>query len=114
ESFIHFHPAVRVENARKPASSAVGTASTCWVMQFAEYQYLLTALGPGELMARQSWYAPEFGLRQHRTTLRWSCEADLPVSLIYALTPVEERPPLISQCLGQEAVEVDNIPLPLS
>ncbi len=114
ESFIHFHPAVRVENLSNPASRVVGTAEKLWAIEFAEKRYVLTALGPGELMARQSWYAPEFGLRQHRTTLRWSCEADLPVSLIYALTPVEERPPLISQCLGQEAVEVDNIPLPLS
>ena len=85
-------------------------------MQFAEYQYqyFLTTLGPGELMARESWYAPEFGLRQHRTTLHWSWEGDLPVRLIYTLTPVGERPPVILQCLGQEAVEVDNIPLPLS
>ena len=107
ESFIHFHPAVRVENVNNPAS-------TRWVMQFNEKQYFLTTLGPGELMARESWYAPEFGLRQHRTTLHWSWEGDLPVRLIYTLTPIGERPPLISQCLGQEAVEVDNIPLPLS
>src|SRR5205823_11923409 len=93
-------------------SSAVGTASTCWVMQFA--QYLLTTLGPGELMTQKSWYAPEFGLRQHRTTLHWSWEGDLPVRLIYTLTPAGERPPIISQCLGQEAIEVDDISLPLS
>ncbi len=90
-------------------------ASRRSAMQFAEYQYqyFLTTLGPGELMARESWYAPEFGLRQHRTTLHWSCEGDLPVRLIYTLAPVGERPPVISQCLGQEAVEVDNIQLPL-
>jgi len=114
ESFIHFHPAVRVEKVNNPARSAVGTASTRWAIQFGEYQYFLTTLGPGELMARDSWYAPEFGMRQHRTTLHWSWEGDLPVRLIYTLTPIGERPPLISQCLGQEAVEVDNIPLPLS
>jgi hypothetical protein len=83
-------------------------------MQFDEKQYFLTAHGPGELMARESWYAPEFGLRQRQTTLHWSWEGDLPVRLIYTLTPVGERPPIISQCLGPEAVEVDNIPLSLS
>ena len=114
ESFIHFHPAVRVENVNNPPTSAAGTASTCWAIQFGEYQYFLTTLGPGELMARESWYAPEFGLRQHRTTLHWSWEGDLPVRLIYTFTPVGERLPVISQCLGPEAVEVDNIPLPLS
>ncbi len=114
ESFIHFHPAVRVENVNNPARSAVGTANRRWAIQFGEYQYFLTTLGPGELMARDSWYAPEFGMRMHRTTLHWSWEGDLPVRLIYTLTPIGERPPLISQCLGQEAVEVDNIPLPLS
>src|SRR5205823_2364247 len=114
ESFIHFHPAVRVENVNNPARRAVGTASTRWAMRFAEQQYFLTTLGPGELMARESWYAPEFGLRQHRTTLHWSWEGDLPVRLICTFTPVGERLPVISQCLGPEAVEVDNIPLPLS
>jgi len=114
ESFIHFHPAVRVENVNNPARSAVGTASERWAIQFDERRYFLMTLGPGELMARESWYAPEFGLRQHRTTLHWSWEGDLPVRLIYTLTPVGERPPVISQCLGPEAVEVDNIPLPLS
>ncbi len=114
ESFIHFHPAVRVENVNNPGRNAAGTASTRWAIQFGEYQYFLTTIGPGELMARDSWYAPEFGLRQHRTTLHWSWEGDLPVRLIYTLTPVGERPPVISQCLGQEAVEVDNISLRLS
>src|SRR5438105_10216222 len=37
ESFIHFHPAVRVENVNNPARSAVGTASERWAMQFGEY-----------------------------------------------------------------------------
>jgi len=114
ESFIHFHPAVRVENVNNLARIAIGTASERWAVQFNEKQYFLTTLGPGKLMARESWYAPEFGLRQHRTTLHWSWEGDLPVRLIYTLTPVGERPPVISQCLGQEAIEVDSISLPLS
>src|SRR5207302_4879196 len=41
ESFIHFHPAVRVENVNNPARSAVGTASERWAIQFDERRYFL-------------------------------------------------------------------------
>jgi len=114
ESFIHFHPAVRVENLSNPASRVAGTAEKLWAIEFTEKRYVLTALGPGRLMARESWYAPEFGMRQHRTTLHWSWEGDLPVRLIYTLTPIGEMPPIISHCLGQELVEIDRISLRLN
>lgn len=114
ESFIHLHPAVRVENVNNPSRCGVGIAGKLWAMHFGEKQYFLTPCGPGEMVARESWYAPEFGLRQRQTTLHWSWEGALPVRLIYTLTPVGEMPPVISQCLGQEAVEVDHISLPLS
>jgi hypothetical protein len=114
ESFIHFHPAVGVQVLNNPTSNNLGTAATCWAIRFSEKQYFLTTLGHGEVEAQQSWYAPEFGLRQRRTTLHWSWEGDLPVSLIYALTPVGETPPVIKQCPCREAVEIDHILLPLS
>jgi hypothetical protein len=114
ESFIHFHPAVGVEVLNNPASDDLGTVDTCWAIRFGEEHYLLTTLGSGEVVAQQSWYAPEFGLRQRRNTLHWSWEGDLPVSLVYVLTPLGERPPVIKQCPGQDAVEIDRVLIPLS
>jgi hypothetical protein len=114
ESFIHFHPAVGVELLNNPASNNLGTAGTCWAIRFGEEQYFLTTRGGGEVVAQQSWYAPEFGLRQRRTTLHWSWEGDLPGSLIYALAPVRERLPVINQRRGQEAFEVDSVLFPVS
>src|SRR6184192_3228500 len=96
------------------ACRVAGTAEKLWAIEFTEKRYVLTALGPGRLMARESWYAPEFGMRQHRTTLHWSWEGDLPVRLIYTLTPIGEMPPIISHCLGQELVEIDRISLRLN
>lgn len=114
ESFIHFHPAVGVERLNHPASNDLGRAGTSWAIRLGEEQYFLTTLGGGEVQAEQSWYAPEFGLRQRRTTLHWSWNADLAASLIYALTPAGERSPVIEQFPGQQAVEIDRILLPLS
>jgi len=114
ESFIHFHPTVGVKMLNDPTSNNLGTAGTCWAIRLGEEQYLLTTLGGGEVGPQQSWYAPEFGLRQRRTTLRWSWGGDLPDSLIYALTPVGERPPVIKRCPGQDAVEIDRVLIPLS
>jgi uncharacterized heparinase superfamily protein len=114
ESFIHFHPAVGVEMANNPTSNDLGREGTRWAIRFGEEQYFLATLGCGGVEVQQSWYASEFGLRQPRTTLHWSWEGDLPVTLIYALTPAGEKPPVIGQCPGQEAVEIDRIMLPLN
>lgn len=113
ESFIHFHPAVGIEILNNPTSSNLDREGTSWAVRFGEERYFLTTLGGGEVEAQQSWYAPEFGLRQRRTTLHWSWKGDLPVNLIYALTPAGEKLPAIKQCPGQEAVEIDRILIPL-
>jgi len=113
ESFIHFHPAVGVERVNDPTSTNLGGEGTCWAVGFGEERYFLTTPGCGQVEARPSWYAPEFGLRQRQTTLHWSWQGDLPVSLVYTLTPAGERPPVIKQCPGREAVEIDRTLLPL-
>jgi uncharacterized heparinase superfamily protein len=107
ESFIHFHPAVRVEILNNSVPGGAGTGGTRWAIRFGKHQYFLTTLGFGEWVARESWYAPEFGLRQRQTTLHWTWRGDLPARLIYALTPAGEKPPVISQHSGQEAPEID-------
>jgi hypothetical protein len=109
ESFIHFHPAVRVEMQNNSKSGSTGAGAMGWAIRFGEHQYFLTAHGSGEWVAQESWYAPEFGLRQRQTTLHWTWRGDLPARLIYALTPAGEKPPVISQHSGQEALEIDPV-----
>jgi len=113
ESFIHFHPAVAVEIVNNPAGNSPRPEGTCWSVRFGEEQYFLTTLGRGGVEPQESWYAPEFGSRHCRTTLRWLWNGDLPVNLVYALTPAGEGPPIIKECPGQEAVEIDRTLLPL-
>jgi hypothetical protein len=114
ESFIHFHPAVRVEIQNNSAPGSAGTGASGWAIRFGEHQYFLTAHGSGELVARESWYAPEFGLRQRRTTLHWSWRGDLPVRLVYAFTPAGQRPPSLPLDLTQESDEIVRTALALS
>ena len=112
ESFIHLHPAVSVERLDPPASHDLGGVGTRWAIRFGEALYFLTTLGGGEVQAQQTWYAPEFGLRQPRTTLRWCRRGELPASLICAFTPAGQRPPAIGHCPDEQAVEIDRILIP--
>jgi uncharacterized heparinase superfamily protein len=114
ESFIHFHPSVGVEMSDPPSNNGPVRADTCWAVRFGEEQYFLTTLGGGVARPQQTWYAPEFGLRQHRTTLHWAWQGDLPASLIYALTPAGQTLPLIEPRPGQPAIEIDGVLVPLS
>ena len=113
ESFIHFHPAVRVEIQNNSAPGGAGTGATGWTIRFGEHEYFLTTHWSGELAARESWYAPEFGVRQRQTTLHWTWRGDLPVRLVYAFTPAGQRPPFIPLDLAQEGVEMLHTALAL-
>lgn len=108
ESFIHFHPAVRVQILNNSEPGSAGTGGARWAIRFGEHQYFLTTNWFGELAARESWYAPEFGLRQRQTTLHWTWKGDLPARLVYALTPAGEKPPVISQHSGLDEFEIDQ------
>jgi len=114
ESFIHLHPAVEAERLSHPASNDFGREGACWAIRFGEDQHFLTTLGGGEVQAQQTWYAPEFGLRQPRTTLRWSWRGGLPASLIYAFTPAGQRLPAIEQRPDERNVEIDGVLVEIS
>jgi hypothetical protein len=111
ESFIHFHPAVSLERLNRPTDDDFGRE---WAMRFGDNCYCLKTLGGGEVQAQQTWYAPQFGLRQRRTTLLWRWGGELPASLVYALSPVGERPPDIRSSPRQEAVGIDTVFIPWS
>ena len=111
ESFIHFHPAVSLESSNRLAGDDFGHAR---VMRFGDHRYCLKTFGGGDFQKQQTWYAPEFGLCQRRTALRWRWVGELPASLVYSLSPARERPPDIRPSPGQKAVEIDTVLIPWS
>ncbi len=113
ESFIHLHPDVGVERLRDSSGDGLVRESTAWTIRFGEEHYFLATMGGGDVEAQPSWYAPEFGLRQRRTTLHWSWQVDLPATLIYTFTRSGERPPAITKCSDSHAVGIDGVLIPL-
>jgi uncharacterized heparinase superfamily protein len=114
ESFIHFHPDVHVENYSNQTRGMESNPQARWLIRFRDHSYLLLVLSREELKLKQSWYAPEFGLRQMRPVIHWTLEQSLPVLMVYAFVPCAS--PLADQCQinSSGAVEIgpfvlDNI-----
>jgi len=111
ECFIHFHPVARVEMLNESALGGAGEGGPRWAIRSGGHQYSLTTQWLGKLAAEESWYAPEFGVRQRRTSLHWTWQGNLPAKFAYALTPAGQRPPAIGQHSGLQAAEIDRVVL---
>jgi uncharacterized heparinase superfamily protein len=107
ESFIHFHPAVQVEHR------AGVNADARWFVHIENRSYHLLVLSAGELKLKQSWYAPEFGVRQPQPVIHWTIEQRLPAVMAYAFIPCGS--PLAERYLINSAgsVEIGSFVLPL-
>jgi uncharacterized heparinase superfamily protein len=119
ESFVHFHPSIRLEAcepqgnrdehpaARDLASGAV-TMCRRALVSFGRYRYLLMTLGPAELAMVASWYSPEFGLRlpSHAVSLTW--EGRLPKTMVYAFAPAAEPPPVVGLAPEGRAIAING------
>ncbi len=113
ESFIHFHPAVRVDIYGDGETLAAEVMRPRWIIQFAACRYFLMTLGAGEFALRESWYSPEFGLRQTQTVIHWTWEGELPAMMLYAFRPVGAGPLVVRQLPDQEAVQINRLLIPL-
>jgi uncharacterized heparinase superfamily protein len=109
ECFIHFHPVVQVEVLNDSTWGSSGMGGRRWAIRFGKHQYFLTTHWAGNWTAQESWYAPEFGLRQPQTVLHWTWEGNLPARLVYALTPAGEIPAGVSQPSTDDALETHQI-----
>jgi hypothetical protein len=115
DSFIHFHPEIMVERCpNEAASSGVVQPGARWLIRFGNDRYYLAVLGGGDLRKKQSWYSPEFGLRQNRTAIHWTLESPLPALMVYAFVPagngVDRRFRMLSGKsiqLGQFTLDLD-------
>jgi uncharacterized heparinase superfamily protein len=112
ESFIHFHPDVRVKRDSKESPGMEMNQTTRWLVQFRDYTYLLMVLSAGDVKLKQSWYAPEFGVRQARPVIHWTLEQSLPVLMVYAFVSLSSSLADHCQINSSGSVEIGPFVLP--
>ena len=102
ESFLHFHPRVRVE---EHAETRTGVPLRRWTLEFADQIYWLAAYGAGEFDLGKNWYAEQFGDRQPCTVLRWTWKGPIPAGMIHVFAPVgDSLPGLVPDWRGKSIV----------
>jgi len=112
ESFMHFHPGVRVEPCGSGASCRQ-PESRRWAISFGSHVYQLVLIGDSEAKLENTWYAPEFGLRQSRLTLWQTRKGQLPVSSACVILPASVSLPAVHLTSDFRAIEIDRILIPL-
>ena len=100
ESFIHLHPAIRVEQRE----------SDCVLISSSE-RYSLTAFGMDGFKVKGSYYCPGYGLRQARSVIQYNWQGSLPKTFALVLKPVEGVSPSLR--LRDAAAELDGVMVPL-
>jgi len=116
ESFIHFHPAVRVTRIGGGGQAVDGGGerlSPCFTVEFGAHRYALMTLGGGRFELHDGWYAPEFGVRQSRRVVRWVWEGRLPAGFAYALAPEGTAPPVVVMRDSGKVVAINGVALDL-
>lgn len=113
ESFVHFHPAIRVEPRPNGASASAELSAAQWIIHSPNSRYFLRNLHEGRFVARESWYSPEFGLRQSQFVLQCTWEGELPMKLMYSFEPSESKPLIVHLPDDREAVMINDVLIPL-
>jgi len=113
ESFLHFHPRVRVETLEDTMETSFGVPLHRWTVEFAHQSYLLATYGAGQFDLLKSWYSEQFGNRQPSTALRWAWQGTIPTGMIHAFTPVGTSLPHIAVDWSGNSIEIDGHKIPL-
>jgi uncharacterized heparinase superfamily protein len=113
ESFLHFHPQVRVEPLGGGMESVAGLPVRRWSVELAHQPYVLATFGSGQFELGKSWYAERFGDRQTSTTLHWIREDDMPTGMIHLFTPAGAALPRLAADWRGKSIEIDGRRIPL-
>ncbi len=113
ESFIHFHPQVVVQPGAVISGHNAAPVSR-WLIRFANHAYWLVAVREGEMRLKQSWYSPEFGVRQRRSTLHWTLEGPLPAFLAYGFVSADSGPIMLRKNDENRSLQFNHLTLPLT
>lgn len=113
ESFLHFHPRVRVEAQTDRMETTTDPPLRRWTVEYAHQPYLLAAYGEGHFELLKSWYSEQFGNRQPATALRWVWRGTIPTGMIHVFTPVGASLPHLAADWSGKSIEIDGHKIPL-
>jgi len=113
ESFLHFHPQVRVEVQPDRMKTGNGMPLRCWSVEFADQSYELGTYGDGQFELRKSWYAEQFGIRQPSKALCWAWQGNIPTGMVHIFTPVGAALPHVDADWPGNSIEIDGRKIPL-
>ena len=113
ESFIHFHPAVRLSPYTKTEPSSPEILGPRWVLEFNGMRYHLLVRGNGSITCTEAWYSPGFAVRLRQSVIHWIWEGTLPVTLIYAVVHENGLPIRVNSSTDHRAIELNHITVPL-
>jgi hypothetical protein len=108
ESFLHFHPRVRVEARADCMEPNAGPPLRRWTLELAHKPYVLAAYGAGQLDILQSWYSERFGNPEASTTLRWTWWGTVPTGMIHSFAPLGTSLPHIAADWFGKSIEIDG------
>jgi uncharacterized heparinase superfamily protein len=106
ESFLHFHPQVRVDPQNDLTETSARLPLHRWTVEFAGHSYLLATYGDGKFDLLESWYSEQFGNRQPSTALRWVWQGAVPTGMIHVFTPVGASLPHIAADWFGNVIEI--------
>ena len=111
ESYLHFHPCVRLEPHEEPGVS--GGYGRRWALAVAHGHYVFAAFGPGQCELEQGWYAERFGERRSCAVLRWTWQGNIPAGMIHAFAPAGVSMPRLAARWQENSIEIDGRIIPL-
>ena len=113
ESFIHFHPQIKVKRVKPAANSAPVDLREQAELDFAGHRYRLFEPEAVAFSLAESWYSPEFGLRLANTVASWKWRGRLPVMFASALAPGEGGIPAVHLSPERGCCWIDNVGISL-
>jgi uncharacterized heparinase superfamily protein len=113
ESFLHFHPSVRIEALAEANETSAEIPIRRWSVEFAGQSYLLATCGAGQFELLNSWYAEQFGNRQTSTALRWARWGEIPTGMVHVFTPAGVTVPRIAGDWVGNSIEIEGYKIPL-
>jgi uncharacterized heparinase superfamily protein len=108
ESFVHFHPMVRVDMLDGHAECGDTASRRRCTIAFAGRTYSFVTYGEGEFNLLESWYSEEFGKRQVSKVLRWAWTGNVPRMIVYTLVPEGTPAPAIAADAVSQSLDIDG------
>jgi hypothetical protein len=113
ESFLHFHPLVRVKAQDDVTTASDGMPLRRWLLEFAGQAWSLVTYGEGQFDLVESCYSEQFGKRQPSTALRWTWKGTIPTGRVHVFIPTSVPAPHIAADGSGKLLEINGHKIPL-